>query len=80
MRAPCAAIRPLIARPSLGGEALGQNARAALRAFDVHAYPGVPTVVIEGGRFFGKDRLDWIKVACDQANVAQRHDGFLNGE
>ena len=58
----------------------GQDARAALRAFDVHACPGVPTVVIEGERFFGKDRLDWIEVACDRANVAQRHHGFLNGE
>ena len=58
----------------------GQDARAALRAFDVHACPGVPTVVIEGERFFGKDRLDWIEAACDRANVAQRHDKFLNGE
>ncbi len=48
----------------------GQDARAALRAFDFHACPGVPTVVIEGERFFGKDRLDWIEVACDRANVA----------
>jgi len=58
----------------------GQDARAALRAFDVHACPGVPTVVIEGERFFGKDRLDWIEAACDRANVAQRHAEFLNGE
>ncbi len=58
----------------------GQDARAALRAFDVHACPGVPTVVIEGERFLGKDRLDWIEAACDRANVAQRHDEFLNGE
>ncbi len=57
----------------------GQDARAALRAFDVHACPGVPTVVIEGERFFGKDRLDWIEAACERANVAQRHDEFLNG-
>ena len=50
----------------------GQDARAALRAFDVHACPGVPTVVIEGERFFGKDRLDWIEAACDRAKAAQR--------
>lgn len=37
----------------------GQDARAALRAFDAHACPGVPTVVIEGERFFeGPPRLD----------------------
>lgn len=58
----------------------GQDARAALRAFDVHACPGVPTVVIEGERFFGKDRLDWIEAACDRATAAQRYDELPNGE
>ena len=46
------------------GEQPGQEARTALREFDAHACPGVPTVVIEGERFFGKDRGDWIEEAC----------------
>lgn len=58
----------------------GQEARTALRDFDTHACPGVPTVVIEGERFFGKDRLDWIEAACGRARAAQQHDEFLNGE
>ena len=54
----------------------GQDARAALHAFDAHACPGVPTVVIEGERFFGKDRLDWIEATCDRAKAAQRETSF----
>ncbi len=76
MRASCATVHPFIAHPSLGGEALGQDARAALRAFDVHACPGVPTVVIKAERFFGKDRLGWIEAACDRGKAAQRQTNF----
>ena len=44
----------------------GQEVRAALREFDARACPGVPTVVVEGERFFGKDRGEWIEEACDR--------------
>ena len=40
------------------------RARAALDAFDRLACPGVPTVVVGGERFFGKDRVDWVIDAC----------------
>lgn len=78
-------IRWAAQRAGMDGDALlaaaaqdqpGQDARAALRAFNTHACPGVPTVVVEGERFFGKDRLDWIEAACDRANVAQHHTSF----
>jgi 2-hydroxychromene-2-carboxylate isomerase len=42
----------------------GAEARAALDEFDTHACPGVPTVIVDGERFFGKDRVDWIIEAC----------------
>ena len=47
-------------------EGPGAEARAALGDFEAHACPGVPTVVIEGERFFGKDRVDWIAEACQR--------------
>jgi 2-hydroxychromene-2-carboxylate isomerase len=34
---------------------------AALAAFDRDACPGIPTWVVEGERFFGKDRVDWLE-------------------
>jgi 2-hydroxychromene-2-carboxylate isomerase len=34
---------------------------AALAAFDREACPGIPTWVVEGERFFGKDRVDWLE-------------------
>jgi 2-hydroxychromene-2-carboxylate isomerase len=48
------------------GERAGEEAREALREFGAHACPGVPTVLVEGERFFGKDRLDWIIEACQR--------------
>jgi 2-hydroxychromene-2-carboxylate isomerase len=65
-------IRWAAARAGVDGDALlayaeaeppGAAARAALREFDAHACPGVPTVIVEGERFFGKDRVDWI-IGC----------------
>jgi 2-hydroxychromene-2-carboxylate isomerase len=41
-----------------------QQARAALDEFDRLRCPGVPTVVINGQRYFGKDRVDWAVDAC----------------
>jgi len=68
-------IRWAAARADVDGDALLASAEteattaetwAALRDFDAHACPGVPTVVVEGERFFGKDRVDWIAEACDR--------------
>ena len=35
------------------------EARAALAEFERRQCPGVPTVIVGGQRFFGKDRIDW---------------------
>jgi 2-hydroxychromene-2-carboxylate isomerase len=42
----------------------GQKARDALAEFDRLRCPGVPTVVVNGQRYFGKDRVDWVVDAC----------------
>ncbi|HKA56739.1 MAG TPA: DsbA family protein [Candidatus Binatia bacterium] len=42
------------------GEDVGHTARAALTAFDHDAAPGVPTWVVAGKRFWGKDRVEWM--------------------
>ena len=46
-------------------ERAGSEARAALAAFDEAACPGVPTFVVRGQRFFGKDRVDWARETCE---------------
>ena len=42
----------------------GEQARAALAEFERLQCPGVPTVVVDGQRFFGKDRVDWVADIC----------------
>jgi 2-hydroxychromene-2-carboxylate isomerase len=42
----------------------GQAARDALAEFNRLRCPGVPTVVVNGQRYFGKDRVDWVVEAC----------------
>jgi 2-hydroxychromene-2-carboxylate isomerase len=42
----------------------GQEARVALEEFDRLRCPGAPTVVVDGQRYFGKDRVDWVVDAC----------------
>lgn len=37
----------------------GEEARAALKEFEQLRWPGVPTVVVNGQRYFGKDRVNW---------------------
>ena len=44
---------------ALGHEAASM-AREALAAFDRDELPGVPTWVVNGRRFWGKDRVDWL--------------------
>jgi len=41
-----------------------EEARAALAEFEQLQCPGVPTVVVNGQRFFGKDRVDWVADFC----------------
>jgi 2-hydroxychromene-2-carboxylate isomerase len=48
-----------LAEPGPGGEA-----RDALEEFDRLRCPGVPTVVVNGQRYFGKDRVDWAVEIC----------------
>ena len=42
------------------GERPGEEARAALAEFDRLGCPGVPTFVVDGKRFFGKDRVEFL--------------------
>lgn len=41
-----------------------EEARAALAEFERLQCPGVPTVIIDGRRFFGKDRVEWVADIC----------------
>jgi 2-hydroxychromene-2-carboxylate isomerase len=47
------------------GSGPGDEARRSLEDFDRIGAPGVPTFVLDGARFFGKDRVDWVLDACD---------------
>jgi len=80
-------IRWAAAQAGLDGDALlaaasteepGADARAALRDFDAHACPGVPTILVGAERFFGKDRVDWIVQACTQRDVAGSQPGDVS--
>jgi hypothetical protein len=48
-----------VAEPGPGGEA-----RAALAEFEQLRCPGAPTVVVNGRRYFGKDRVNWAVEVC----------------
>jgi 2-hydroxychromene-2-carboxylate isomerase len=48
----------------LAETATGKEALAALDEFDRLRCPGVPTVVVNGQRYFGKDRIDWVLDVC----------------
>jgi 2-hydroxychromene-2-carboxylate isomerase len=41
-----------------------EEARSALEEFERLQCPGVPTVIVDGQRFFGKDRVDWVADFC----------------
>jgi 2-hydroxychromene-2-carboxylate isomerase len=49
----------MLAEPGPGAEV-----RAALEEFERLRCPGVPTVVVNGQRYFGKDRVDWVAEIC----------------
>jgi 2-hydroxychromene-2-carboxylate isomerase len=42
----------------------GEEARVALEEFERLRCPGVPTVVVNGQRYFDKDRVDWVAEIC----------------
>jgi len=67
-----AVVRDAAATAGLDPDSLLASARtaetkhtldAALAAFDRDGCPGVPTWVVEGERFWGKDRVDWLAAA-----------------
>jgi 2-hydroxychromene-2-carboxylate isomerase len=41
-------------------EEVGRAVSHALAAFDREEIPGVPTWVVNGKRFWGKDRVEWL--------------------
>jgi 2-hydroxychromene-2-carboxylate isomerase len=41
-----------------------EEVRSALAEFERLQCPGVPTVLVNGRRFFGKDRVDWVAEIC----------------
>jgi len=43
-----------------GTEEMRRLAEAALADFDNVGIPGVPTWLVNGQRFWGKDRVDWL--------------------
>ena len=55
-------LRPLMTALAEPGPAA--DAQNALQEFERLQCPGVPTVVVNGQRFFGKDRVDWAVEAC----------------
>lgn len=58
------------------GEAVKLAAVAALAEYEQFGCPGVPTWVVEGERFWGKDRVDWVTEKVKQlSNTALSNDG-----
>ncbi len=51
------------------GDGPGREVRAALAEFDRLQCPGVPTFVLAGERFFGKDRVDWLVAAIGERST-----------
>ncbi|MEQ9143776.1 MAG: DsbA family protein [Parvibaculaceae bacterium] len=49
-----------------GSDEAARQAADALEEFDSLKCPGVPTFVLNGQRFFGKDRVDWLAQHCDK--------------
>jgi len=48
----------------LGEPGPGEQAREALAEFERLRCRGVPTIVVNGQRYFRKDRVDWAIDAC----------------
>jgi 2-hydroxychromene-2-carboxylate isomerase len=65
--AQCAGIEPDDLTAKLADPGPAGDAGVALAEFERLRYPGVPTVVVNGQRYFGKDRVDWAVKACRAA-------------
>jgi 2-hydroxychromene-2-carboxylate isomerase len=59
-----AGIGPYDLMAKLAKPGPGSEAQAALSEFERLGCPGVPTVVVNGQRYFGKDRVDWVVETC----------------
>jgi 2-hydroxychromene-2-carboxylate isomerase len=64
-----AGIDPDSLMMSLAEPGPGAAATAALEEFGRLRCPGVPTVVVNGQRYFGKDRVDWVADACRSSSA-----------
>ena len=62
--APRAGLHPDYLMMSLAEPGPAAAARNALEEFDRLQCPGVRTFVVNGHRFFGKDRVDWVADIC----------------
>jgi len=59
-----AGLDPEVLMKELAGPGQAEGVRTALAEIERLQCPGVPTVVVDGQRFFGKDRVDWIADVC----------------
>ena len=59
-----AGLDPEVLMMELAGPGPAEGVQTALAEFERLQCPGVPTVVVNGQRFFGKDRVDWIADIC----------------
>ncbi len=50
------------------GEEAASAAQESLAAFDRDQAPGVPTWILEGQRFWGKDRIEWLVREVERLN------------
>ena len=59
-----AGLDPVRLMTELAKPGPAEEVRSALAEFERLQCPGVPTVVVNGQRFFGKDRVDWVADIC----------------
>jgi 2-hydroxychromene-2-carboxylate isomerase len=62
--AGCAGLDPQRLLTELAEPGPAREVRTALAEFEQQQCPGVPTVIVNGQRFFGKDRVDWVADIC----------------
>ena len=62
--AECAGLDPKRLMAALNESWPAEEVRRALEEFDRLQCPGVPTVIVNGHRFFGKDTVDWVVDFC----------------
>jgi 2-hydroxychromene-2-carboxylate isomerase len=67
-----AMLEPKCLMPALNEPGPAAEARSALEEFERLQCPGVPTVIVDGRRFFGKDRVDWMADFCRAQDVGHQ--------